>query len=204
MFTDPFTKATADEIKNLLARLDRDYPDHGFRPGGLMVLRKNLSFYPDAVYYDLTQADGHPARHLSLVVHQDKTLILGGQAAAILQFNQTNILQLDRQQVIDYARFYLAHVVGPHGISYVIDTVEDLQLEEEPTPGLRKTLHDRIVPFALNASLPGGGYQLRGSLLVERTLYSVLIDINLRGETIVHLSRVLADVLPVVDRIVGG
>jgi hypothetical protein len=206
MFSDPFNKCPTSEIDAAVKRLAKAQPEYSFRTDGLAVLRKTLGFYNDAIYYDLTQADLHPPLSLQLVLGKtdDQILVLDGTSGPVLEFNRACPLKLDRHQVMDYARFYLAHVTGPHGITAVIDMVDDLNLREEPTPSLRKSLHDKIVPLALNGSLPGAGYQLRGTLLIKRSLYSALIDVSAAGEITATPSRVLADILPVHDTVLEG
>jgi hypothetical protein len=205
MFIDAFIKCSQREMTDVLARLDQHLPHHSFRLQGLMMLKKKLGFYPDAFYLDLTQADQHPTPHLGVVYGpQERFLICRGDAPALMAFNQSYPLTLDRHLVLDYIRFYFAHITGPYGRSYLIDVVEDLQLKEEPTPALRRALHDKIVPLSLNASLAEGGYQARASLLVTQTLYSVFINVTFDGAVRVELGRVLADLLPVNDRALEG
>lgn len=197
MFTDPYTKCTNDEIHMILARLDTVWPDHGFRASGLMMLKKQLGFYKDAIYYDLTQVNIHPARVTQFVFGPTQFFVCNGSRDSLVTLNRSYPIELDRTSVLEYIRFYFRHVTGPHGLSTIIDTVEDLHLKEEPTPSLRRALHDKIVPLTLNASLSGGGYQARGTLMVEQTLFSTFIDVTLNGDVSVELGRVLADLLPV-------
>lgn len=202
MFTDPYNKCSPTETETVLKQLTGVYPNHGFRVEGLAALRKTIGFYGDAIYYDLTQADLHPAPTLQFVIGKNgDVLILDGRVESILAFNATQPFRLDRHLVMDYVRFYLAHVTGLHGITTLIDMVEDLDLREEPTPGLRKSLHDKIVPLALNGSLPGSGYQLRATLLIGSSLYTAMIDVGADGAVTAAPSRVLADHLPVQDAV---
>lgn len=204
MFTDAYQKCAPEEIEALLARMNDIYPDHGFRAQGLAVLRKTLGFYPGALYYDVTQADISPSRSVQIVVGKKSALILDGNLDRLHQFNLGYPLALDRNQVLDYARFFFAHVIGPHGQTVLVDTVEDINFREEPTPALRKTLNEKIVPLTLNASLTDGGYQLRGSLLIKSTLYNAIMDIDLTGIITAQPNRVLAEVLPINDMALEG
>ncbi len=200
MFTDPFTKCTPQEIDVLLKILDQQKPNHGFHVPGLMALKKSLDFYEGAFFYELTQADHHPAKNIALVANKQSVLLCDGMAQTIESYNKNAPIKLDQTKVMDYVRFYFAHVVGPHGITTIVDTVDDLLLVEEPTPGLRKALSDKITPMALNAALSDGTYQLRATLLVAKTLYGVLIDVDSQGKIDVQRTRVLAEILPVVNR----
>jgi hypothetical protein len=204
LFTDAFQKCTAAEIEHILETLTTIQPRHGFRAQGLEVLKKTLSFYPEAIYYDITQADLHPERTCQLVVGKKSAHILDGQFAHLHTFNLSYPLTLDRQNVVDYARFYLAHMMGPHGITRVIDTVDDLSLRDEPTPALRSNLNDKIVPLGLNAALTGGGYQVRGTILIKSTLYTALFDIDMTGTLSATMGRVLAEVLTLHDQVLEG
>lgn len=204
MFTDPFTKCASDENQEILNLLDHIMPDSGFRSVGLMVLKKEIGFYPSGIYYEIAQVDQHPLRTIQIIQSGKKTLICSGSVEDILSFNMTTPLSLDASNAPDYTRFYLAHVIGNHGKATLIDTVEDLMLEEEPTPALRKTLNDRIIPFALNASLAGGGYQMRGTVLIEKCLYSAFFDVTSNGQVQAQMVRVLAEILPVVNRVLEG
>lgn len=188
----------------MLKRLSDINPAHGFRAQGLAVLRKPLGFYPDATYYDLTQADVSPARSCQLVLTKKSILVLNGNVDQLCTFNLSAPLKLDRNQILDYARFYFAHVIGPHGLTGLIDAVDDINFREEPTPALRKALNEKIVPLTLNASLPDGGYQLRGTLLIKSTLFGAIIDIDLTGMVTATPGRVLAEVLPINDIALEG
>lgn len=201
MFADAFIKCGTDEKKIILNELDYIIPNHGFLLPGLMVLKKILSFYDQSTYYEITQADQHPEKTIQIIIGQQKFFICNGYLHDLLLFNQQYPLILDRNNILDYVRFYFAHIVGPHGLSRIIDTVDDLYLKEEPTPNLRKSLHDKIIPLALNASLAGGGYQSRGTLLIEQTIFSVFIDVDPKGYIKVELGRVLADLLPISAKI---
>ncbi len=205
MFMDAFAKCTATEITFILEKLTTLDPQHNFHEQGLIALKKKLSFYPDAFYFNFTQADHHPVYHQTFVLGtNDKAYLCRGNADDLILFNQSYPLMIDRNLVLDYVRFYFAHIIGPYGPSILIDVVEDLQLREEPTPALRHALHDKIIPLSLNASLAGGGYQTRATLLVMQTLYSVFIDVAADGRIKVELGRVLADLLPVNDRALEG
>lgn len=205
MFTDPYIKCGNDEIQMVLARLSSDPSHaHGFQPAGLMVLKKQLGFYKDAVYYDLTQVDIHPVQTAQYVVGPTSVFLCDGSNDHLMNLNAAYPLVLDRTNILEYIRFYFRHVTGPHGLSTIIDTVEDLHLKEEPTPALRRTLHDKIIPLTLNASLSGGGYQARGTLMVEQTLFSTFIDVKTDGTVTVELGRVLADLLPVSNQALEG
>jgi hypothetical protein len=204
MFRDAYTKCSAHELGPALDDLSKIKPNHGLRLDGLMLLKKNLPYYTNGILYDATQADQHPALHHQWVMSGSFIYNMNGDPTLLYDFNNRVPLVLDRTTVMDYIRFYFSHIVGPHGLSWIIDTVEDLHLMEEPTPALRKALHDKIVPLSLNASLSGGGYQCRASLLVEQTLFSVFIDVNNQGRVGVELGRVLADLLPLGQRVLEG
>lgn len=201
MFTDAFIKCSADESAALLTRLTNSFSNHGLNKDGIMVLKKTLTFYKDAIYYDMTQIEPYPTRTLHLVDWGQDIFVCDGNESHLLAFNQKCPLLLDRTNILDYVRFYFAHVVGPHGLSRVIDTVDDLQLKEEPSAHVRKSLHDKIVPLVLNGTLTKGGYQARGTILVEQTMFSAFIDIQNTGAVTVELGRVLADLLPTSNRL---
>ena len=204
VFTDPFQKCSNEEIDGVIKRLDTMMPDHGLRVASLAVLRKPLHFYPGSMYYDLTQADTNPVRSIQIVLGKKAGHILDGSADKLAMFNLAFPLTLDKGNVADYARFYFTHINGPHGRTIVVDTVDDIHFREEPTPALRKSLNDKIIPLAINAALPDGGYQLRGTLLIRSALFSATIDIDMTGNVSAHAARVLADILPVGDLALEG
>jgi hypothetical protein len=201
MFTDAFIKCLADENISFLKRLDQEIKSHSFINTGLILLKKQILFYPGATYYELTQADQHPSKTMQVIVSEDRFYICNGNVDQLLELNKIYPLSLDKTLVLDYVHFYFAHTIGPRGISKIIDTVDDLQMKEEPNPVLRKALHDKIVPLVLNAGLTNGEYQMRGTILVEQTIFSTFINVNLNGQVTVELGRVLADLLPISSRI---
>lgn len=204
MFSDAYHKCNPDESQKILERVSQIRPQHGFRATGLEVLKKSIGFYPEATYYDLTQADIHPERSLQMVVSKKSSHILDGDFAHLHRFNLSAPLMIDRTQAVDYVRFYMGHIPGPYGLTRIMDTVDDLQLRDEPTPALRSSLNDKIVPLSLNASLPDGGYQIRGTILIKSTLYTALFDVGMTGIVSATMGRVIADVLSLHDRTLEG
>ena len=201
MATDVFTKCDPLIVPGILASLAQTLPDVSLHPAGLIAVQKTLPFYVESTYYEFTQADQHPARTVKFIRTPQVLFVCNGDATDFAAFHQICPPVLNKTTVLDYARFYISHIVGPHGMNILVDTVEDLGLQEEPTPSMRKSLQDRIVPLALHASLPGSGFQLRGTLLISQTLYSVYLDIDVGGGVFPHVHKGIADLLPVTDRV---
>jgi hypothetical protein len=204
MPSDPFVKCTAQETEHILSRLQTHVLDLVIEMDRAFVIKKPLKFYADATYYEIAEAHQNPARILSFIVTGDDLLFCDGDVEKLIDFNFKSKLILNKNTILDYVRFYMGHVTGPHGQSIIVDTVEDIGLQEEPSPGVRKSLNDRIVPLALHGSLPGAGYQCRGTLLIQKTLYSVYLDVDRLGRIMPRMNTVLADVLPVQDRVLEG
>lgn len=204
MPSDPFIKCSAEETGDILSRLQTHILDLVVEMDRAFVIKKTLQFYAGATYYEVAEAHQNPARILSFIMTPNDILFCDGDAEKLIDFNFKNGLVLNKNTILDYVRFYMAHVTGPHGQSIIVDTVEDIGLQEEPSPGVRKSLGDRIIPLALHGSLPGAGYQCRGTLLIQKTLYSVYLDVDRLGRIMPRMNRVLADVLPVHDRILEG
>ena len=76
MFTDAFVKCTTEEIISFLERLDQEIKNHGFISEGLILLKKQILFYPDSFFYDITQADQHPSKTMQVIISKNKLMIL--------------------------------------------------------------------------------------------------------------------------------
>jgi hypothetical protein len=132
--------------------------------------------------------------------------VCDGRADKLTAWNHAYPLTLDKDNVLDYVRFYFAHVVGSHGMTTVIDSVDDVGLEEEPTPSLRQSLSDKILPPTVQASLPTGGYQVAVTVLIRQTLYVAVFNVSDKDGSVTPSStpRVIADLLPVTNIVLAG
>lgn len=199
MFTDPFSKASLKETEEILQKLEVIAPKETFTAQGVSCLYKSLEFYPQARYYDITQADQHPARQCLVIDTPAATHLLNGNTESLYTFNEKIKIALSSELIEDYARFFIAHYRGSEGRTILIETVDDPIWLEDPTPSSRKLLSERITPLKITGTRKDGGWQLAVTLLIRNHMYEAQMEISPVGRVTFEQVETVAENLPVAD-----
>ena len=82
---------------------------------GARVLRRPLPFYPGHVLYEFVDLAKLPRQPSYLIVGPDGVDVLDWSNRPIYRLNEAGRLTLTEDNVVEYVRFFLAHVAGPDG-----------------------------------------------------------------------------------------
>ena len=206
MFQDAYIKLDRLEVEELLERTRKSFEGATFNPDNTVVMSRDLPFYPGYKFYDLADhTNMPPARRFFLAKDGDpEVVLLDFTNMPIYTLNGKVPVQLNRDTVKDYVRFFFTFVRGRHGRFIIVETVDDISWREEPPPAARKSISKLIQPIAFHAADKGdGAFYTQAQMMFRDSLFQA--DVMVKPDGLVQLSNevLLIEDMPVLDDTFG-
>jgi hypothetical protein len=203
MFQDAYVKLDRLETEDLLSDLTGKLDGGAFDPQSSIVMARALSFYPGYKFYDVADHKTLPPARRFVIKKNKETTILDFTNTAIYDLNQRAPIQLNKDNIADYARFFFSFVRGRHGKFIIIESIDDIPWREEPPPAGRKAVAKMIAPVTFQGISVDGSYYLTAQMLFKDSLFGADIYILPNGQVKISGEKLLIEDMPVLDDSLG-
>jgi hypothetical protein len=217
-----WTVVDAHDAAPLLAEFSEPL---GGTPEGVVLKRTTLPFYQDYVLYGLFDPTDAKAEPLLILYKPGDVNVMNTTNEVIYRVNAKAPIQLDKNNLVAYARFFFDHVKGRHGRFTIVESPDEvvwaepgsqdmadyekmyndrlkvLPPEEAANPGPIITVKDRatldaaIKPVAYKGIGRDSRYTLDARVLFQDALFKTNIKVSADG------TMELTDEDPVVENV---
>ncbi len=203
MFKEAFKKLEMEEVAAIVDQVNKQVDGTLFDPLETTVLAFDLSFYPGYRFLDVADhATNPPLQHYVLQKDQNYTL-LDWTYRPIYKTNELAPVSLNPNNVLDYVRFFFGNVRGRHGRFLVIESLENINWKEEPSPSERKSFGKLISPLKIVEKLKHGVFKLEARMMLKATLFKADIYVEPNGKVVLANHEILQENMPVLDHVTG-
>jgi len=203
MSQDAFVKLNKKESQAILKEVNPAVEGGKFNPDTVTILAQDLSFYPEYRFLDVADFSTMPAFQRFVVVGCDKCTVLNGTNEPIYELNKKIPVKLNKDNVIEYVRFFFNQVRGRSGRFTIIESIDDIAWREEPAPAVRKAIGQLLEPLELLGA-DAKGFRVEARMLSKSALYRVRINIGSDGQIgMPEDMELLIEDMPVFDDTLG-
>ena len=199
MFEKAFQKREGEEAK---AYLDLINPklERGPYPETAQVLTFDLPFYPGCQLVEITDHGVQPPQS-SIVIVKDKeeVRLLDWTNGPIYDLNEQIPVQITKDNVSEFVKFFFTYVAGRHGRFLICESVDDVAWKDEPAPAARKAIAQMIKPVTITGEQPDGTYDLRANMMFKDSLFESAIHVTQVGQVSLSDEELLVENMPVVE-----
>lgn len=199
MFQDAYTKLDPPACETLLQEVNPALQGEGFDAKSVTVLGHELPFYPGYRFYDIADYESVPHMRKFIVHKPGNVVVLDWTNKPIYALNEKAPLNLTRDTVADYVRFFFKYVRGPNGRFNIAESVDEISWNDEPPPAARKAVGQLLEPLTVNGRNESNSFHLSGCFVHRGTLYKATIFVEPNGHIIVNDETILIEDLPVLD-----
>ncbi|HHO69722.1 MAG TPA: ATP-binding protein, partial [Gammaproteobacteria bacterium] len=162
------------------------------------VLKIALPFCPGCSLYEFVALEATPCLPLYLLDGPDGAQVLDWTNAPVYALAGSAAFTLDETTVIDYLRFFFAHVVGRHGRFLLLESTDVPRLDgfsqEHETFLLANALP--LEPEAVETE--NGGFRLTTHMLLGNSVARTVVRVTPAGKVDLDVDALLCEDLPVV------
>ncbi|MCB1558146.1 MAG: hypothetical protein KDJ50_04415 [Alphaproteobacteria bacterium] len=204
MFQDAYIKLDRLEVEELLEKTRKSFDGVSFSPENSVVMARDLDFYPGYKFYDMADHSHMPPSRRFILMKDDEVIVLDFTNTPIYTLNGKLPIQLTRENVKDYVRFFFTFVRGRHGRFIIVETVDDISWREEPPPAACKSISKLIKDIAFHSKdTEDGSYFMQAQMMFRDSLFQA--DVSVKKDGLVQLSNeaLLIEDMPVLDDTFG-
>ncbi len=203
MFRDAFIKLDSKQAAAMTGMVN-PHIDVAFDPALSTLMVYRLPFYKDHFFVELANHNQHPPV-LRMAICSDAGAVypLDWTNEPIFTLNKKVPITLNDETVFEYARFFFTYVRGKHGRFLIIDSVDDIDWQEEPAAAGRKALAKMIEPMSIKGRTAQGGYTLKACLVFKDSLFESDINVESDGHISLQNEELLVEAIPVADDLFG-
>jgi hypothetical protein len=203
MFKEAFKKLEMEEVAAIVDQVNKQVDGSLFDPLETTVLSFDLSFYPGYRFLDISDHATNPPLQ-RYVLHKDENYtLLDWTYRPIYKTNEQAPISLNPSNVLDYVRFFFSNVRGRHGRFHIIESLENINWKEEPSPSERKSYGKLIAPMKIVDKLKHGVFKLEARMMLKATLFKADIYVEPNGKAVLANHDILQENMPVLDHVTG-
>ncbi|MAI61181.1 MAG: hypothetical protein CBB87_01680 [Micavibrio sp. TMED27] len=199
MYQNAFTKLELPEMAIVLDRVNEKLGGIEFDPVDAVILAQNISFYPGYRLLEIADHTVMPSVKRYAVYSDDEFFIINFSNEPIYKFNVDLPINLNKENVSDYVRFFFTYVKGKHGRFILTENVDDIPWKEDPPPSARKALGDLIIPITIEDHDEEGSFFIRCCMCFKDSLFKTRVKIQKNGLVSMSEEELLVEDMPVLD-----
>ena len=203
MFKEAYTKLEIDEVASILDRGNKMVEGSLFDPLETTIMAIDIPFYPGYRFLDIADYATNPPLQRYVLQKDDEFTLLDWTYKPIYKVNESAPISLDKENVIDYVRFFFSHVRGRHGRFILCESLENIKWKDEPLAAERKSFSQMIEPVKIIDVLKNGVYKLEARMMLKNTLFKTNIFVEPNGKVVMDNYEILFDEMPVLDHVIG-
>lgn len=203
MFQDVFVKLDRLELETALEEIGPALEGVRFKPGSLVAMGQDLTFYPGYRFLDLADHDSLPPKRRFVVYKPGHVVVLNWTNEPIYALNEKAPVSLDDVKVVDYVRFFFTYVRGRHGRFIITEAVDDINWKEDPPPAARKAIGKMLEPVRVTGIDADGTYNLLARMMFKDSLFKSNVHVKPDGLVSLSGEELLIEDMPVLDDTFG-
>lgn len=204
MFSNKFIEIKDGDAAALLDKINEQIEGQKLDTASVKILSTDLDYYPSCSFIEVSTGDPLDKRQILLLQNNqaNEVYILNGTNEPIYKLNVDLPIQLNKENVCAYARFFFSFVSGRHGRFLIIDNPDDINWREEPAPNARKALGKMIEPLSV-ISEDAESFTLKSSIIFKDSLFEADVIVKKDGQITLTRQEILVEDIPVLDDVFG-
>ncbi len=203
MFQDAYVKLDKTETRDLVETLKPYFDGGAFDPASTIVMWRSLPFYRNSRFLDISDHKTMPPARRFVIAIGDKPTVLDFTNQPIYNLNNQLPINLTRDNVLDYVRFFFSFVRGRHGRFLIVESADDIPWREEPAPAARKAIGKMMAPLTLGNDKNNGVYSMVAHMMFKDSLFQAKIEVTTDGQVKITEEHLLIEDIPVIDDTLG-
>lgn len=203
MFRDAFKKIEGDEAAQLLAQVAPKLAVSAFDATKASVMTHPLSFYPGWNFLEIADHTQSPAKVACAIYKDNDVVPMTWNNEPIYALNARVPVQLSRDNIAEYVKFFFTYVRGKHGRFLIAENVDDIDWREDPPPAARKAIAKMLLPLTIKERGEDGSYKLAACMMFRDSLFQADITVGPAGAVELSNEELLVEDMPVMDDTLG-
>jgi len=184
-----------DRVENALSDINPALENVSFDPSGTKITSRDLPFYPKHMAVEID--DGDKTRHAIYNERHGEVFPITWRNDVIYHLNDIIPVEVDRDTVVEYVKFFFHFVKGRHGRFMLIDNASEIDWTQAPDKKGVQALDRMIQPLHVEEISSDATYTLPSYMIFKDSLFKADAKVEENGLVNLVDEELLVEDLPV-------
>lgn len=205
MFDESYVQLETNEIASFIDNLNKDIQGSTFDPLETTIMAIDIPFYKGHRFLDIADhATNPPLQRFAMQnTKTGKFVIIDYRFQTIYDYNAKAGITLDKENVLEYVRFYFDHVKGRHGKFIICESAEHIKWKDEPPAAVKKSLNDALEHLTVKETKDDGTFVVKAHMMLKDSLFTTDVNVDKTGRVTMTDHEILIEDIPVLDPALG-
>ena len=156
---------------------------------------QKLPFYNDYSLLKATEFSALPPLKMHFLFRSGEIVKLDGGVEALNNVNRKAKMNINADNVIEYAKFFLSSLMTQEGVFRLVKDVDDVDFSLDPTDEELQKITEAIKPPIIKEQ--DNGFNIKANMLYSDCVYHADIFVNKNGDLDILNEEVLLNDMPV-------
>jgi len=179
--TEDWQKLDSEKTARILSEINPHLEPVPFSMESTTIRSHKLSFYKNYDLYELTDLSAVPGARKYVIYKPGDVNVINWTNQAIYETNEKAPIFLERNNVIEYVKFFFNYVRGRHGRFQIIETIDDIRWQIEPPLQGRKVMQEMLEPVTFVSQDEDGTFNLEAYMVFKDSLFKTKVHAKKDG-----------------------
>lgn len=205
MFQEVYEKLENKKKHEVLFSLEEALKPAHIDEENMTVIRCPIDFYPEHNLYEIVDNKVMPPLQRFFVTDKKHKNIhtIDYNSECIYQLNDKAGLFITEENITEYIKFFFNFSRGQHGRFLILNTVDDIQWQEEPPLAARRAIASMITPISVSKISQDGSYLCNACFIFKDSLVNAAVKVFTNGKIEISDEEILVEDMPIMDDSLG-
>ncbi len=179
--TEDWQKLDSEKAARILSEINPHLEPVPFSMESTTVRAQRLPFYKTYELYELTDLSAIPGARKYAIYKPGDVNVVNWTNQAIYETNEKAPITIDRNNVVEYVKFFFNYVRGRHGRFQIIETIDDIRWQIEPPLQGRKVMQEMLEPVTFVSQDEDGTFNLEAFMVFKDSLFKTKVHVKKDG-----------------------
>ncbi len=179
--TEDWQKLDSEKAARILSEINPHLEPVPFSMESTTVRAQRLPFYKNYELYELTDLSAIPGARKYAIYKPGDVNVVNWTNQAIYETNEKAPITIDRNNVVEYVKFFFNYVRGRHGRFQIIETIDDIRWQIEPPLQGRKVMQEMLEPVTFVSQDEDGTFNLEAFMVFKDSLFKTKVHVKKDG-----------------------
>lgn len=179
-----WTNLPKEQVGQMLSRITQatSVDMSVFTGGATEIATRKLSFYRGFKLWKITNYSSLPSFTMQFLANERDFFHLDGTSNPIYTANETDPIQIDQMNVVDYLDFFFMHVQGTEGDIFIVKDPNKLPFINSFDEYQKRSIIENFKPLSVTPDLHPHHFRVSGTLYYDGSLIASAIVVSPEGK----------------------
>lgn len=199
MLTQDWKPVDSKNTKPIVEKINALHDFTLFDAETTRLREQRLPFYEDYMLLQATEFSARPPMSMNFLFRSGEIIKLDGSSAALDKANSKAKINLNKQNIVAYAKFYLNSLMTSEGNFRLVESIDEIEFSSDPSKEELDQMFSVVRPAEVGEVVKKTmvGFDISAIVLYADCVYNINLFVSEKGSLDILNEKVLLSKMPV-------